>query len=55
VRLPQLGHAREELGDDRARVVTVTGLLVIYDPTLKPLTILRVVHAARDLARVKPR
>jgi len=24
----------------------VTGVLVIYDPTLKPLTILRVIHAA---------
>lgn len=55
VRLPQLGHEREELGDDQALVVAVSGLLVIYDPTLKPVTILRVVHAARDLSRIKPR
>jgi antitoxin ParD1/3/4/toxin ParE1/3/4 len=55
VRIPQLGHVHEELGDDRARVYAVTGLLVIYDPSLKPLTILRVIHAARDLQRVEPR
>jgi hypothetical protein len=30
-------------------------VLVIYDPTLKPLTILRVIHAARDLGRIKHR
>jgi antitoxin ParD1/3/4/toxin ParE1/3/4 len=50
VEIPNLGHMREELQDDRALVVAVTGLLVIYDPSLKPLTILRVVHAARNLA-----
>jgi antitoxin ParD1/3/4/toxin ParE1/3/4 len=55
VKLPQLGHVHEELGDDQARVYAVTGLLVIYDPSLKPLTILRVIHAARDLHRVKSR
>jgi antitoxin ParD1/3/4/toxin ParE1/3/4 len=55
VQIPQLGHVHEELGDNRARVYAVTRLLVIYDPTLKPLTILRVVHAARDLRRVDAR
>jgi toxin ParE1/3/4 len=55
VELPLLGHLHEELADDRAHVYAVTGLLVIYDPSLKPLTILRVIHAARDLGRVKAR
>jgi plasmid stabilization system protein ParE len=52
---PQLGHVRPELDDDKARVTAVTGLLVIYDPHLKPLTILRVIHAARDLRFIPPR
>ena len=52
---PSLGHPREELADDNALVYPVTGVLVIYDPTLRPLTILRVVHAARDLSRVRSR
>ena len=54
-RLPSLGHVREELSDDHARVISVTGLLVLYDPFLEPLTILRVIHASRDLAKVKTR
>ena len=53
--LPQLGHLRDELRDENARVIAVTGLLVIYDPMLKPLTILRVIHGGRDLRRISPR
>jgi plasmid stabilization system protein ParE len=55
VEIPTLGHVREELRDDRALVVAVTGVLVIYDPWLKPLTILRVVHAARNLTAIDAR
>jgi plasmid stabilization system protein ParE len=55
VEMPNLGHAREELADDPALVIAVTGLLVIYDPWLKPLTILRVVHGAWQLGRINPR
>ena len=54
-RHPGIGHYREELQDDSLRVSAVTGLLVIYDPVGKPLTILRVIHAARDLRRIDPR
>jgi antitoxin ParD1/3/4/toxin ParE1/3/4 len=46
---PRIGHVREELQDDRLRVSTVTGLLVVYDPTSKPLMIMRIIHPARDL------
>ena len=55
VESPHLGHVRPELHDDRARVIALTGVLVIYDPHLKPLTILRIIHAARDLRRITPR
>lgn len=55
VEMPNLGHAREELDDEHALVIAVTGVLVIYDPWLKPLTILRVLHAARHLGRINPR
>lgn len=54
VKMPNLGHVREELADDHALVIAVTGVLVIYDPWLKPLTILRVVHGARQLSRIHP-
>ena len=55
VTFPQLGHTREELDDPDARVIAVSGLLVIYDPALKPLTILRAVHAAPDLWQITAR
>jgi plasmid stabilization system protein ParE len=55
VEMPNLGRARDELDDDNALVIAVTGVLVIHDATLKPLTILRVIHAATDLARINPR
>ena len=52
---PGLGHTREELRNDSLRVIAVYNYLVVYDPTTKPLKILRVVHGARDLRRVRPR
>jgi len=55
VESPNLGHPRPELRDDDARVFFASGVLIIYDPFLKPLTILRVVHGSRDLNRVNPR
>lgn len=52
---PGIGHVRSELRDDSLRVTSLYKLLIIYDPTIKPLTILRVVHGHRDLRRVRPR
>jgi plasmid stabilization system protein ParE len=53
--IPRLGHIREELQDENALVLVVSGVLVIYDPTLNPLTILGVIHGGRDLHRVSSR
>jgi plasmid stabilization system protein ParE len=52
---PGIGHTRHELNDDAALVIAVSGVLVIYDPAIKPLTVLRVIHGARDLRSVRPR
>jgi antitoxin ParD1/3/4/toxin ParE1/3/4 len=53
--LPGIGHTREELKDDTLRVTTVYNYLIIYDPTRKPLEILRVVHGARELWPIRRR
>lgn len=53
--IPRLGHPRSELQDDDALVIEVSGVLVIYDPTIRPLTILRVIHGSRDLHRIRTR
>lgn len=55
VKQPNLGHPRAELDDGAARVLVVSGVLVIYDPALKPLTVLRVVHASRNLRQITTR
>ena len=52
---PGIGHIRKELNDANVRVISVSGYLVIYDPVLKPVHILRVVRGARDLGRIKSR
>lgn len=53
--MPNLGHVRKELSDPAVRVYSVSGYLVFYDPTLRPLHILRVVRGSRDLKRVRPK
>jgi plasmid stabilization system protein ParE len=53
--IPLLGHRRSELQDDGALVIEVSGVLVIYDPKLRPLTVLRVIHGSRDLHRIRTR
>jgi plasmid stabilization system protein ParE len=53
--MPNIGHPRDELKDDNARVLSVSGYLVIYDATHSPIQILRVVRAVRDLNRIQSR
>ncbi|HRK32185.1 MAG TPA: type II toxin-antitoxin system RelE/ParE family toxin [Tepidisphaeraceae bacterium] len=53
--MPGIGHTRDELKDPNAKVYSVSGYLVIYDPTLSPAHILRIVRGARDLGRITPR
>jgi toxin ParE1/3/4 len=55
VEMPNLGHVRPELEDDRALVISVAGLVIICDPSLRPLTVLRVIHAARNLGDIDVR
>jgi toxin ParE1/3/4 len=49
--MPGIGHIRPELRDDTLRVISVFKLLVIYDPSRKPIEIVRVIHGAMDLGR----
>ena len=49
--MPGIGYRHPEVNDPVARVIPVTGLLVVYDPTTNPLLILRVLHPARELGK----
>lgn len=52
VERPGIGHAREDLTDRPLKFWTVYSYLVVYDPDSRPLTIVAVLHGARDVERL---
>jgi antitoxin ParD1/3/4/toxin ParE1/3/4 len=46
---PQIGHAREDLTDRPVKFWRVFSYLIVYEPTSVPLTVVAVLHGARDL------
>jgi antitoxin ParD1/3/4/toxin ParE1/3/4 len=49
---PGVGHARDDLTDRPLKFWSVYSYLVVYDPAADPLTIVTVLHGARDIAQV---
>lgn len=50
--MPGMGHERPELRGRRYRVWPVSSYLIIYRYGPKTVTVVRVVHGARDLRRL---
>src|SRR5262249_46392318 len=48
-RSPGIGHWREDLADKRHRFWLVYSYLIVYRYEAKPIQIVRVLHAARDI------
>ncbi len=48
-RNPRVGHSREDLTDKPVLFWPVGSYLIIYNPARKPVEIVRVLHAARDV------
>ncbi len=46
---PLIGHFREDLADRRQRFFLVYSYLIVYRPESRPMQVLRVLHAARDI------
>lgn len=46
---PGIGHWREDLADKRHRFFLVYSYLIVYRHETKPLQIVRVLHASRDV------
>ena len=46
---PHIGHSREDLTDQPVLFWPVGSYLIIYDSRTKPLSIVRVLHGARDV------
>lgn len=51
-REPAAGHTREDLTDRPVKFWNVYSYLLVYNPTTKPLVILRVLHGSRDVEGV---
>ncbi len=49
---PGIGHLREDLADRRHRFFLVFSYLIVYRFETKPLQIIRVLHAARDVQSI---
>ena len=49
---PGIGHVSEDLTSRPLKFWSVYSYLVVYDPTRDPLTIVAVLHNARDVAQI---
>lgn len=48
---PEIGHRREDLTARPVKFWRVYSYLVVYDPASAPLSIIAVLHGARDIER----
>ena len=46
---PRIGHFREDPADRRQRFFLVYSYLIVYRPESRPIQIVRILHAARDV------
>ena len=50
--MPGIGHLRVDLADRRHRFFLVYSYLIVYRSQTKPLQVIRVLHAARDVQEI---
>ena len=50
--MPMMGHAREDLTTRPVKFWSVYSYLVVYDPASSPLTVIAVLHGARDVENI---
>lgn len=49
---PGVGHIREDLADKQHRFLLVYSYLIVYRFETKPLQVVRILHAARDVQSI---
>ena len=52
---PQAGHWRSDLTAAEVRFLAVYSYLIVYRPETKPLQIVAILHAHRDVAKILPK
>lgn len=51
-RFPEIGHLRRDLASEPLRFWPVYSYLIVYRPDARPIEVVRVIHGARDVARL---
>ncbi len=51
-RTPEAGHVREDLSDDSVKFWSVFSYMIVYDPTTRPIEILRIIHGSREVSAI---
>lgn len=52
---PGLGHTRQDLTDRPLKFWSIHSYLLVYDPDSRPLTVIAVLHGARDVEKLLKR
>ena len=52
---PHGGHRRRDLTEAKVRFLAVYSYLIVYRPETKPLQIVAILHAHRDVAKILPK
>ena len=52
---PNGGHWRRDLTSAEVRFFSVYSYLIVYRPNTKPLQIVAILHASRDIAKILPK
>lgn len=50
--MPEIGHLREDLTERPVKFWSVFSYLIVYDPASRPLTVLAVLHGARNVSKL---
>lgn len=50
--MPEMGHLRQDLADEPLRFWSVYSYLIVYRANTRPLQIVRVLHASRDIRSI---
>lgn len=46
---PGAGHKREDLTDEMVKFWPVFSYLIVYEPSMRPIGIVRIIHGAQDV------
>jgi antitoxin ParD1/3/4/toxin ParE1/3/4 len=52
---PNGGHLRHDLTSAQVRFLSVYSYLIVYRPETKPLQIVAILHARREVAKILPK